>query len=160
VWSGTGGVGGAWPGAVKKNSGSVKHCRWAALDAAGLTGSCHQVPGGTGLLFSSALACCTERETAKGVPGAALPNCRMIRVLPAVVPPIGCHRQGGGATGNWTWVAAVPTSPLSMIRLLSRTEQVLPVQPTPDPARTGAAIQQDARKPARARMAAADRRIM
>src|ERR1700723_3085376 len=83
----------------------------------------------------------------------------MMRMLPAAVSPTGCHKQGGGATGSWTWPGAAPTSPLSVIRLLSSTEQVLPVQPTPDPAPAGVAIHHGASNPAEARMAAAARRF-
>ena len=97
------------------------------------------MPGGTGLSLSSFFACCTAWKTLKGAPGTTLPNCWMMALLPVVVSPIGCHRQGGGGTGSWAWTAPLPTSPLSVIRLFSETEQVLPVQPTNAPALAGPA---------------------
>ena len=68
-----------------------------------------------------------------------MPNCWMMYWLPVVASPMGCHRHGGGATEMGTCAEPAPTSPFRVIRLLSRIEQSLPLQPTPDPAPAGAA---------------------
>src|SRR5229473_7385310 len=93
-------------------------------------------------------------------PGPAVPNCWMMYWLPEVASPIGSHRHGGGATEMGSCAEPAPTSPFSVIRLLSRIEQSLPLQPTPEPALAGAAAASGASSPAMITPAIATRRIM